>query len=154
MSTKIVDLKSYIEQRVIRVPIAGCWIWICGTRNTGYPSLNVIDIPERTGHRFSWVVHNGPIPKGLHVLHKCDNRLCMNPHHLFLGTNTENSLDCQLKGRQFIPLGEHNGRAKLTAKQVLAIRKDNRPTKEIAAQYNVLVRQINLIKKRQTWRHL
>jgi hypothetical protein len=154
MPAKIDDLRLFLEQRIIRIPIAGCWLWTGSVRSTGYASTNLISSPESSGHRLSWTIYKGPIPTGMHVLHKCDTRSCINPHHLFLGTNADNARDRDAKNRGVIPLGEHNGRAKLTAQQVLDIREDGRSTKEIAAQYNVLVRHINFIRKRQTWRHL
>lgn len=65
-------------------------------------------------HRLSWELHNGPIPDGLFVLHRCDNPLCVRPDHLFLGTKQDNALDCARKGR--------NGPAKLTAAKVTEMR--------------------------------
>ena len=78
-----------------------CWLWNgyidC---QTGY---GIFRYETSTGHggahRFSWLLHNGEIPNDLHVLHKCDVRACVNPKHLFLGTNYDNIMDMVRKGR-------------------------------------------------------
>ena len=73
----------------------GCWVWT-GTRQVfGYG----ISLRYRLAHRVSWEIANGPIPDGLWVLHRCDNPPCVNPAHLFLGTQTENMRDMTAKGR-------------------------------------------------------
>lgn len=75
-----------------------CWNWIAAKRYKGYGCFR-INGKLVDSHRVSWVIHNGAIPDGLFVLHTCDNRLCVNPAHLFLGTNYDNVQDCIRKGR-------------------------------------------------------
>jgi hypothetical protein len=73
-----------------------CWNWLGGL-TFGYG--NFCALGEGRAHRVSYIIHNGKIPKGLFVLHKCDNPSCVNPKHLFLGTQKDNVADCVTKGR-------------------------------------------------------
>jgi len=100
-----------------------CWEWKAGTFKSGYGAF-FIDGNNEGAHRVSWKIHNGKIPEGLSVLHKCDNPLCVNPDHLFLGTQEDNMTDKVSKGRQssVILLGELNGQAVLVESQVIEIR--------------------------------
>lgn len=80
-----------------------CWEWIAGKRGkTGYGSFKINGVVIDT-HRVSWMIHFGPIPDGKCVLHKCDNRVCIRPDHLFLGTQLDNIRDMDKKGRRSIP---------------------------------------------------
>ena len=76
-----------------------CWVWLGYTTDAGYGRFYTRRVQVYT-HRFSWTIHNGPIPDGRHVLHKCDNPPCVKPDHLFLGTNEDNIADKIAKGRQ------------------------------------------------------
>lgn len=88
-----------LEEYTIPIPECGCWIWLAAQSSSGYgrTCINQIFI---VAHRASWEYHNGPIPEGMHVLHKCDTPLCVNPNHLFLGTLKDNTQDAIRKKRQ------------------------------------------------------
>ena len=78
---------------------AGCWEWRGSLMKNGYASF-VHDSPRKVlAHRYSWMLHNGPIPAGLLICHHCDNRRCVRPDHLFLGTTLDNMRDMIAKGR-------------------------------------------------------
>jgi hypothetical protein len=89
---------------------SGCWLWTAGKRGGGYGGFNVGPKSiqrNMAAHRVSWLIHKGELPPGLQVCHRCDNPLCVNPDHLFLGTGFDNMKDCAAKGR-IIPGGSGN----------------------------------------------
>ncbi|HUT15273.1 MAG TPA: HNH endonuclease signature motif containing protein [Anaerolineae bacterium] len=96
-----------------------CWEWVAGTNSRGYGQLQV-DGKSAYAHRLAWELENGPIPEELCVLHRCDNRNCVNPAHLWLGTNADNSRDMVKKGRP--ARGAEHAHAKLTRQEVQQIR--------------------------------
>lgn len=80
----------------------GCWEWIGTKNNAGYGSFRMNSSkPTEGAHRISYKIANGTIGDGLFVLHKCDNKKCVNPSHLFLGSQKDNVRDCINKGRNF-----------------------------------------------------
>lgn len=107
-------------------------------------------------HVAVWVVNDGPVPLGMVVCHTCDNRICGNRRHLFLGTNADNSADMREKGRSAV--GEKNGSAKLTAEQVLEIRlihsAGDATLPELGERFGVSRHNIGLIVRRKRWSHL
>lgn len=133
----------------------GCWNWNSALTYKGYGTFWMNGHP-RPSHRISFELNGGKIPEGMQVLHRCDNRRCVNPDHLFLGTNADNMADKVAKGRQsrIVVKGEKHYRAKLIAEQVLAIRSsDGRPV-DLAAEYSVSPQTIVGIRKRRYWKHI
>lgn len=131
----------------------GCWLWTAGKTKDGY-GLVWRDDKNVKAHRASFELYIGPIPDGMHVLHKCDVRNCINPDHFFPGTNADNMADKVAKGRARGANGESHWKAKLTEEKVLAIRADQRIQRLIAADHGVSQRSISLIKRRETWSHV
>lgn len=137
-----------------------CWVWTASVGSHGYGQFSILDQPFVT-HRFSWMIHNGPIQSGLCVLHRCDNRPCINPDHLFLGTKKDNTKDMYKKGRQNsqAPKGTQNGNSKLTEDEVREIR-DLYATglftfKQLAERFSLNERSaIGHIVHRRNWKHV
>jgi len=108
-------------------------------------------------HRAAWELAHGPVPSGLCVCHRCDVRLCINPHHLFIGTRAENQADMRAKGRA--ASGRRNARAKLTeaqVSQIVAVRAANRGrrcwgAKELAAEFGVSSTAVEHIAAGRRW---
>lgn len=121
----------------------GCWIWQAGIRKADkkyrYGQFSLNGYPE-WAHRASWILHYGLIPKGLLVCHTCDVSLCVNPDHLFLGTQSDNMQDMLQKERDAV-VGEKNHASKLTRETVLLARKWYKEGKMYSAIAKVL--QVN-----------
>jgi hypothetical protein len=128
----------------------GCMLW-SGAASEGYGTLRIAKKKVFT-HRLSWELVNGPIPDGLHVLHRCDVRACINPAHLFLGSNADNVADMVAKGRN--SAGERNGHAKLTraaVQNVSARLLAGEKGSAIALALGVSARAISSIKQGRSW---
>jgi hypothetical protein len=129
-----------------------CWIWTACRFADGYGMFQW----KRTqhAHRLMWMRENGPIPKGMHICHTCDNPPCVNPKHLFLGTPGDNVRDMVRKGRSPDRRGERHPNAKLSNKDVVEIREARGTFKSIGKRYGVTRQMIALIKKRKSWSHV
>lgn len=126
----------------------GCWEWSGSITNYGYGQKQINKKMYRA-HRLFWEKSKGPIPSGMLVCHHCDNRKCVNPDHLFVGTHKDNLVDCKNKGRNLA--GENHHNRKLSKAQVIKIRTDHRPFVEIAKEYQVHPTTIGYIKNGKTW---
>ena len=137
--------------KVEMIPFHPCWEWTASTCN-GYGRFALPGQNERGAHRIAWQLCYGPIPDGLHVLHRCDNRSCVNPDHLFLGTNAENIADCRAKGR--FHNGSRHPMARLSYESAREIRRsliEGVTMSALARKYGVSTGAILRIKKNQTW---
>lgn len=132
---------------------SGCWIWTACLGNKSY-GLFKLDGKHQRAHRLSYQCFKGEIPDEMLVCHTCDNPTCVNPAHLWVGTNDDNMNDKVKKGRQSRLHGETNGFSKLTEDDVKAIRADKRLQRQIAADYGIHQANVSLIKLRKSWSHV
>jgi hypothetical protein len=143
-----------LSQKTAMNPATGCLEWQAKARaNGGYGTLCVGRRGQIRAHRAAWVLANGPIPPGLYVCHRCDNPLCCNVDHLFLGTPAENMADKERKGRGTKPplaRGEKHHNATLTDAQVAEVFAAVGTLDALAARYGVSSKTIWRIKKRKT----
>jgi hypothetical protein len=113
-------------------------------------------INDKYAHRMSWRIFRGEIPPGACVLHRCDNRLCVNPDHLFLGDEGVNAQDMKAKGRHLY--GERNAKAKLSEAQVFEIHRRYRAgdgsTHTLAREYGVGQMAISRLLRGERWTHV
>lgn len=150
----------------------GCWLWR-GTKQTGPDGYGRMKVNGRyvSAHRVSWYLSYGEHPKDLNVLHACDTPACVRPSHLFLGTLADNNRDMVMKGRvaagdrhgtathpESTTKGERSGHAKLTAEEVIAIRRLYKgggcTYLALALRFGVKLATVSDIIRRRTWSHV
>ena len=138
-----------------RGSVAECWEW-SGLRNPqGYGHF-FADGSYRFAHRFSWTLKNGAIADGLFVLHRCDNPSCVNPRHLFLGTQKDNMRDCASKGRS--QRGESHAKTTLSESAIIEMRDrfaaGSITMASLAREYGLDPSSVFGIVNRRTWKHI
>ncbi len=143
-----------------------CWLWNAAVTGSGRPHIHLKKLRKNfVASRIAYFLMFGPFPKRLFACHKCDNPLCVNPYHLFLGTAKDNQQDMSRKGRSWVannpekmPRGEGHKSSKLKAADVLVIRSyfplKSGDSKLLCALYGIKKETIYAIQKRRIWKHL
>lgn len=166
------DAASRFHTKYVIDEATGCWLWTASLID-GYGQFKAdYSATSWRAHRFSWTHHCGPIPDDMHVLHRCDVRRCVNPDHLFLGTDMDNVHDMLQKRRgnpprgdnhwsrsrpALVSRGEHRWSARLTERHVILMRRLHRAghtPSQLSRLFSVSVGTVNDAVRRVTWRHL
>lgn len=147
---------------------ASCWEWTGPLKDNGYGVFGLkVDGKWKNiyAHRWIWEHRNPKIPKGMLICHKCDNKKCVNPEHLFIGTYADNSRDAASKGRCCMqahpekrPHGERNGQSKISRLDVIRIRKSYKPYKvtvpNLCKKFKISRSQVRRILSGKSWVHV
>ena len=157
-----VALIARFEDRFMPEPVSGCWLWMgapCGRKKNQQYGLFRIHGIQLRAHRVAWMLYRGPIPDGLEVLHHCDVQACVNPAHLFLGTNLDNVADRVKKGRSGNEPrpGEKHPLARLCDSDVRQIRvrfSRGETGRALAKEFHIAPASLSLIVNRKRWRHV
>lgn len=154
-------LKERFLSKAMPEPNSGCWLWVGPAEDReGLLPYGRFWLEGATinAHRAAWLIFRGAIPSGMFVCHHCDNALCVNPDHLFLGSPADNTADMRRKGRDIWSMpqfrGETHHSAKLTEQQALSALLDVRTAVEVAEECGVSAAAIALIRRGKNWRHL
>lgn len=147
-------------------PETGCHEWTAYKGRWGYGRFRVGGTCK-LAHRVAWEMENEPIPEGMLICHHCDNPCCVNPEHLFVGTNQDNATDKMTKGRGNQPKGESSGMSKITREQALVVHRRLRAVERypsgrvkmgelqrIAKETGLTRQTVSHISQGHTWKHL
>jgi len=154
------NLRERFERKIAKIPFHPCWEWVGAMANERYGCLWIGTAKRRVAvraHRIAWELFNGPVPHGMHVCHHCDNPLCVNPDHLFLGTHADNMADMAKKGRTRALAGEAHPSSKLsddTIREIRIARQRGSTLAALAVRFAVSAVLIGRIVKRRNWAHV
>ena len=138
--------------RNVSLSTTGCWEWEGAKSVKGYGRIK-FGGSYWAAHRLMAHIKIGDVGGSVTVCHRCDNPCCINPEHLFIGTQKQNIDDRDLKGRRNQARGERQGSAKLTEEQVKAIRLDPRKQSVIAAEFGISRAHVGNLKANRAWKH-
>lgn len=151
------QIKAFWSKVAITADDNQCWLWLAGRNNKGYGNA-YWDGKAQKAHRMAWMFPNYVIPSEMKICHSCDNPQCVNPRHLFLGTQQENVDDMRQKGRENKAKGELAHTHKLTGGQVKEIRMryalGGITQKQLAREYGIAKQNIWLIIQKKVWKHI
>lgn len=145
------EWQQHIQTNVSIDGITGCWNWKKALGSGGY-GITWANGKTEYAHRMSYFAYNGDYDPSYLVMHTCDNPKCVNPFHLVLGTDAQNSKNMVDKGRS--AKGSQVGTAKLTEEQIPTIRKSLLSSRDLAREYGVCKTVILDIKKNKIWIHV
>lgn len=148
-SVPIADLRDRFLQKVTKAE--RCWIWSACKANNGY-GKTVLHGKPLSAHVASYRLFKGDVPKGMVVMHKCDNPSCVNPEHLVLGTPKDNVDDMLQKGRQCC--GESRANSQLKSWMIPEIIRSNEKHAQIARRLGVSATAVSFARKGRTWKHI
>jgi hypothetical protein len=137
-----------LHPSVMPEPNSGCWLWVAGASGVGYGQVYIDRKPHST-HRVSYEQHRGAIPKGAYVLHKCHNRLCVNPEHLELGTHKKNM--------EHMAIAERTFGTRLTRERVERLRQlraEGVTWENLAHDFGLPLSTVHAAGTGKTWRHV
>lgn len=133
------------EEKYIPEPMSGCWLWMASVNQSGYGNFWESDKCWKA-HRFSYLIYKKEDPGNLYVLHKCDNPSCVNPDHLYLGTQSDNMKDRDSR--------TGHGLAKLSADDVILIRQSNESCEKLAKKFGVGSTTIHYARNGTNWKSI
>lgn len=157
----MITAEQYLLSRTtVPANVNECWLWDGSIGNSGYGVADgrFVNQKKMSAHRLSYLVYRGELTRDMEVCHTCDNRKCVNPNHLWLGTHKENIHDSINKNRTVIGrVGVKHELAILTEEQVLDIYKrahSGEVQRRIAEEYGVSYQTVSAIKLKQNWKEL
>lgn len=148
--------KTLLEriQKFEQVTETGCWIWTGKLHKEGYGVVCDESNKPMLAHRASWMLFRSDIPDGMIVCHKCDTPSCINPSHLFLGTDADNNKDMMSKKRNAQPKGSRTANSKINESIAIEIFNARGTLKEIASKYGLFFSTVHKIKSKESWKHI
>lgn len=152
MARPRIPMSKKIEDSSVKIPESGCWIWMKSLNHRGYGKTGLGRGTNISAHRASYEEKYGPIPNGMMALHCCDVPSCVNPDHIFLGSQQDNMTDKVAKMRQAV--GEFHGMSKLTEQQAMRAKFGSEKPTELAKEFGCSAVIIRQIRQGKYWKYL
>lgn len=141
------------EKKFIPEPNCGCWLWTGAISSSGYGSFAITKENIVPAHRASFLIYKNEMPEAF-VCHSCDNKICVNPDHLWSGTAKDNALDASKKGILQKRPKRYGFGSKFKNDEIIKIFEDKRKYNEIAQEYDISLSTVGAIKRGENWAHV